>query len=578
MSKSFDIVVIGSGIAGSALALALQQAGLQTLCIERKSHPRFAIGESLVPTTSFLLKQLARDYQIPELGQIAHYLGLRAHGCAAWPKQAFWHACHLEGEPLAPNREHFLEGLHLPIGPDVHMLRADADAFLVSLFPKYGVQYQENTEMVGFEAGHAGVMLRLRGPGGESGVRARMVVDASGHASFLAHQFGLRDAVPRLATDTRSIFSHFQNVPPLDEQLGGCHESFRFRRDGATMHHQFRGGWIWVIPFDNGITSVGVQLDRRIHPLDERISPEDEIAALLDRYPGIAAHLGAMEAIRPIVRTDRVQFTSRSILGNGFILTPHAAGFVEPLYSTGILVTALFISRFVPAAQEALATGNWQREQFLPIERCFFDELKQIDYVVNGTIQSFRNPELFKQYWRLWIIGVLANLADLVLVGRAPRHRPNSLGASVPGLTAHVARMHAAMAECRSDEDDLALAERMYRESEPWWERIAAPLVCCDHREPNAAGGTNVYAVRSIERNLEWLEKMLNDPEVAQPDMSAKHANRWLLQAAVEHTEQLERYRSSRAEGTDYHRAYERILRQHNPARFDYFAEVGLLP
>src|SRR6185369_16037858 len=101
----------------------------------------------------------------------------------------------------------------------------------------------------------------------------------------------------------------------------------------------FRGGWIWVIPFDNGVTSVGLQLDRTLYPIDETKSPEEELYLFMKRFPSIWAHLGKMVPVRPIVRTDRIQFTSKSILGDGFILAPHAAGFIEPLFSTGILLT-----------------------------------------------------------------------------------------------------------------------------------------------------------------------------------------------------------------------------------------------
>src|SRR4030095_15923229 len=217
MATSFEVIVLGSGIAGSVLALVLKRAGIKTLCIERKSHPRFVIGESTVPTTSFLLKRLGRDYEVPELADVAHYLGLRKNRCAGWPKQGFWHGSHREGRPLELHHEHFLETLLLPLGPDVHMLRADADAFLVSLFPKYGVEYEDNTEVVSFEKNGSTVKLRLRGPKGDRVVDSRFVVDATGHASFLAQAFKLRREHPRLATDTRSIFSHFKGVPPLDE-------------------------------------------------------------------------------------------------------------------------------------------------------------------------------------------------------------------------------------------------------------------------------------------------------------------------------------------------------------------------
>src|SRR5688572_30739558 len=100
MGKSHDVIIIGSGIAGSSLALVLQKAGVQTFVLERKTHPRFAIGEATIPTTSFLLNQLAADYDVPELGQVSHYLGLRERGCAAWPKQGFWYGLHSAGSPL----------------------------------------------------------------------------------------------------------------------------------------------------------------------------------------------------------------------------------------------------------------------------------------------------------------------------------------------------------------------------------------------------------------------------------------------------------------------------------------------
>ena len=86
MERNYDVVVAGGGIAGSITALVLQQSGIRTLVIERGSHPRFAIGESTLPTTTFLLRRMAERYGIPELAEICSYEGLRKNGCAAWPK------------------------------------------------------------------------------------------------------------------------------------------------------------------------------------------------------------------------------------------------------------------------------------------------------------------------------------------------------------------------------------------------------------------------------------------------------------------------------------------------------------
>ncbi|MCU1279839.1 MAG: hypothetical protein JWM53_3385, partial [bacterium] len=474
MGAHFDVVVLGSGIAGSALALVLSRAGLKTLVVERKSHPRFVIGESTLPTTTFLLHQLANDYDVPELSEIAHYLGLRENGCVAWPKQGFWYGLHHEGRPLEPRHEHMFETLLLPNGPDVHMLRADADAFLVSRFAHYGVEYLDNTELTDFSPTSAGIDLRLQSAAGTRTVAASFVVDATGHASFFAKRFGLRDETPRLRTNTRSIFAHFKNVPGLDERLGGCNSAFRFRRDATTMHHCFEGGWIWVIPFDNGVTSVGFQLDRDAHPLDESITPEREVERILERYPSIQAHLGEMEAVRPVIRTDRVQFTSSSMLGDRFILAPHAAGFIEPLFSTGILLTVSFISRFVPAAQRAKATGDWSSEQFRPIEQAFFAEIQQIDHLVNGVIQSFRNYDLFKQYWRNWIIGTVTQFSTCILAGRAPEG-PVLYGAGIEGFRRHLAEAHELV--CRAGGDDLALAADIKARTDKWYELLTQPVL-----------------------------------------------------------------------------------------------------
>jgi FADH2 O2-dependent halogenase len=399
---TYDLLIVGSGIAGSSLALACRKAGFTVCVIERDTHPRFAIGESTVPSTTLGYDHLARTYGVPEFHQMSHYLGLKELGLTGYPKQHFYFAHHTPGQPLQENEELMYETLELPLGPDVHVLRADTDAFLVSRFPDYGVDYLDRTEVVDFGRDGDEVWLKVKDANGERRANGRLVVDASGHASYFAKKYQMRDEVPRLKTHTRTIFGHFENVPSLEDTVGRPNPAFRFKRHGGTQHHCFEGGWIWVIPFDNGITSVGLQLDPRIWPLDESVSAEEEMKRVFAKFPTVKAHLMNIRPVRKIVRTGRVQFTSKTIIGDGFVLTPHAAGFIDPLFSTGITLTQSFVSRFVPLATKALSKPRVDTEDFRPIEQAFFREVETIDHIVSGNMKSWGHYDTFKQYWRIW--------------------------------------------------------------------------------------------------------------------------------------------------------------------------------
>lgn len=575
VTDRYDIIVLGSGIAGSICALVLQQLGAKTLVVERKTHPRFVIGESTLPTTTLFLHHLANAYGIPELAEVSHYLTLRQNHCAAWPKQHFWYGVHREGAPLETRHENMFETLLLPMGPDVHMLRSDADAFLASKLEKYGVDYLENTELVDFSTGPEGVRVTIVGPEGQREVRANFVVDATGHASFLAKRFGLRDEDARLHTNTRSIFAHFKGVPELDDVMGGCNPQFRYRRTAGTMHHCFPGGWIWIIPFDNGVTSVGIQVDRRMYPLDESITPEAEVASILARYPTMKAHLGRMEPIRPLIRTDRIQFTCKAVLGEGFILTPHAGAFIEPLFSTGILLTLSFISRFAAAAREAMAAKDWNVERFRFVERLFFAEVHHIDRLVDGMIQSFRHYDLFKQYWRNWVIGTFSQWCTGVLAGGATRESPMLYGSGLPGFRDELKVMHEIVSQ--RDADPAELAGRINALTQPWWDRICASVL-------RTNGDFSVGSDRSIlvrgagEREVlaDRLRRFSVELRDVDSTIDFKNAEAWLQRAEATHASQIENYHRSKREGTDFHRAFERVLANQNPATFDYAEAVGL--
>ncbi len=467
MRDSYDLLIVGSGIAGSSTAIAARQAGLTVCVVERDTHPRFAIGESTVPSTTLGYDYLARTYAVPEFHQMSHYLGLKELGLVGYPKQHFYFAHHSPGEALKLNEELMYETLELPLGPDVHVLRADVDTFLVSRFPKYGVDYLDRTEVVDFRNGADGVALTLKGQDGQTReLRGKLVVDASGHASYFAKKYDLRDAEPKLHTNTRSLFGHFSDVASLEDVVGTPNPEFRFKRHGGTQHHCFEGGWIWVIPFDNGITSVGVLLDPRVHPEDPSLSPEEEMRKVIAHFPTVQGHLGKMKPVRKIIRTGRVQFTSKTILGDGFILTPHAAAFIDPLFSTGITLTQSFVSRLNPHDLEALKKPKDEMEDFRPIETAFFKEIETIDRIVSGTMRSWGHFDTFKQFWRVWGFATIVQYTARVVGNHASADGCTLMfGAAIDPWREHVQKMHALVF---SEPRGPALAAKLKTSMDAW--------------------------------------------------------------------------------------------------------------
>ncbi|MEW6343383.1 MAG: tryptophan 7-halogenase [Pseudomonadota bacterium] len=576
MKQKYDVIVLGSGIAGSITALVLQQCGIRTLVVEHKTHPRFAIGESTLPTNTLILNQLARTHNIPELAEICSYPGLQKNGCAAWPKQVFWFGVHRAGLPLEPRHESINEALLAPIGPDVHMLRADVDAFLVSLFGKYGVDYVDNTEVLDFRSDADGARVWTRGPAGEREVGAQLVVDATGHTSFLAKRFGLRDQEARLHTNTRSIFGHFTAVNDLDDTLGGPNPTFRFRRSAGTMHHCFPGGWIWVIPFDNGVTSVGLELDRRIYPLDESVPADEEFRAFIERYPSIKAHLAGLTPTRSLIRSDRIQFTSNSILGDRFILTPHAAAFVEPLFSTGLMLTLAFVVRFVPEACAAYRENDWNTGRFRMIEKIFFEEIDQIDLLVNGLIQSFRDYDLFKQYWRTWVLGTLVQYGACILTNGVTRTWPMLYGSGMVRYVDDLKKMYILV--CEAEADPKIQAQKIKEQIDPWWRRLLSPL--CDLRGDFSIDSE--FAINVFPDVMDYpafLDVLLDIQKAHWPgdaNMTLAHMHQWVEHAKLDYVRQREMYIHSRQHETELYQAYDRIFATANPAVFDYRQKLNL--
>jgi len=169
-------------------------------------------------------------------------------------------------------------------------------------------------------------------------------------------------------------------------------------------------GWFWVIPFEDGSVSVGVVLDLDLYPPDWSKTAEQEWNEIIERYPTIKTHFEGLVRKRVFLRTGRIQLSSSTILGDRFILTPHAACFVDPLFSSGMSLTARFALRFVPVAKQMMAmaegpnvAAQW-RSMLQPLEDRFFKETALVDKLVNGAFNASHHLAVYRQFLRLWVL------------------------------------------------------------------------------------------------------------------------------------------------------------------------------
>ncbi|CAM5480007.1 hypothetical protein STENM36S_02847 [Streptomyces tendae] len=267
-------------------------------------------------------------------------------------KRNFSFVYHREDEPTRPEECTQYPTWGPPLGPDSHYFRQDVDAYMFHVAVSYGVTAYTHTMVddVKFEEDGATLVTRNRGS-----FRASYVVDAGGMRAMLPERLGLRQEPP-YRTRSRTIFTHMVDVRPFDavsppREQHGMPSPF----SQGTLHHMFQGGWLWVIPFDNQSTStselcsVGINLDLDQYPRPDDISAEDEFWHHVRRFPSVARQFERARAVRPYVSTDRTQFASQKVVGDRWCLLPHASDFIDPLFSSGLAVTATALRAEPPA-------------------------------------------------------------------------------------------------------------------------------------------------------------------------------------------------------------------------------------
>ncbi|CCK24882.1 FAD dependent oxidoreductase [Streptomyces davaonensis JCM 4913] len=470
-----DVVILGSGLAGTALAAVLARGGASVLLIDADSHPRFALGESTTPYTSMLMRLMSERYDVPELKHLTTFESVQGKvATTSGIKKNFGFLYHREGErqrmeechqSLLPRAGHF----------ESHYFRQDIDAWMLNVAVKYGARIRQRTRIVDVEFDAQGCSLT-----DERGAthRARYIVDTSGVGSPLASKLGLRDDAPVMRHHSRSLFTHMMNVTAYDDLLPRTAHGHPTKWSQGTLHHVFEGGWVWVVPFNNHarttnpLVSVGLNLDPRIHP-KVGCTPEEEFRSFISRFPDIRSQFTDAVAIRPWVRTSgRQQYSSSKTVGDRWCLASDAAGFVDPLFSRHLSDSFEVVNALAWPLLEALKEDDFSAERFTYVEQLQLGLLRNNDDLAADAYTSFADFRLWDSWLRVRSLGQLLatfeigsaygrfrnshDVADLArLEGLAPDGGTPDYPA-VRELLAHVSEQVRSVKECRRPSDTAA--------------------------------------------------------------------------------------------------------------------------
>ena len=377
-SKTYDVIVIGGGPAGSTVAALLAEAGRKVLVVERTKFPRFHIGESLMPETYWIFERLGMLPKMRNSDFVKKY------------SVQFVTASGKESQPFFFDQRDPRE-----CSQTWQVSRDRFDEMMLDNAAERGAEVwmEANVNEVILEPSDSddlpravGVVVTPKG-GQPQRIGAKIVVDATGTNAMLSKRLGIRKGDPKLRK--ASLFAHYK----------GC---FRDpgKNGGATLVLATNSGdgWFWYVPLSDGITSVGVvgDLSRLVNKLN---SPEQTLAEEIANCPGLAPRMENAERVGPVHVLSDFSYRATRCAGDGWVLVGDAFGFLDPMYSSGVFLALKSGEMAADAIIEAFEQNDFSATQLSK----WGDELSEGMQIIRKLVYAFYTKDFsFGQFVKMY--------------------------------------------------------------------------------------------------------------------------------------------------------------------------------
>lgn len=369
----WDVVIIGGGPAGASAATVLARHGRRVLVLEKEKFPRYHVGESLLPFTFYPLERLGLIPRLRASAFVKKY-SVQFVSPSGRASQPFYFFTRYDRETVAQTWQ---------------VWRADFDQMLLDNAREAGAEVIEGAEvreLIQEDGRIAGV--RGVGPDGRSREwRAAMTLDCSGKGAFAATRLGWRLRDPQL--NKVAVWTYYRGAL-RDEGIDAGATTV------AMIPHK---GWFWYIPLQDDLVSVGVVADGRYLTRDGLRDPKAIFEREIPMNPWVAEHLAPGRQEGPHYLTSEYSFHSRHCAREGLLLAGDAFSFLDPVFSSGLMLALKSGVMAGDAIHEAMAGGDLRPERFTDYARTIREGLENMRKLVHAFYhENFSFREVIRKH------------------------------------------------------------------------------------------------------------------------------------------------------------------------------------